>query len=269
MRRDRQSGSWLPLIRTLRVVTWVVLLALGGYLATAAYSAVSLSPHGSGSAQISVLDDGTVVILATVNLSNPGFFPFTDLSIRSTLTLPNSSAPWLASSSQPISLPSGGAAQAVLRFSVSLSALSNESYLLTRDVPLNETDHLNGTYATFVGFALVANETVNWGAPFRGFAASFGAPQPEANGTVGVPVTISYTDDAQFALDGALEATLESSAGTTCTRGTLPLVSEPHAATVENRTFYFPAGCSPSGGQLLSTFVAPGYSVPLPAEPIP
>lgn len=269
MKRDRQSGSWLPLIRSLRVVTWVILIALGGYLATAAYSAVSLTPQGSGSAQFSVLDDGTVVILATVNLSNPGFFPFTGLSISSTLTLPNSSQPWLTSTSEPIALRSGGSAQALLRFSVSLSDLSQQSYLLTRDVTLNETDYLNGTYATFVGFALVTNETVNWGAPFRGFHASFGAPQPESNGTLGVPVTIAYTDDAQFALDGALEATLESSSGTVCASGTLPIVSQPHASTLENRTFYLPSGCSPTGGRLLSTFVAPGYSVALPAEPLP
>ncbi|HEV2450140.1 MAG TPA: hypothetical protein VGU43_07030 [Thermoplasmata archaeon] len=269
MKRDRQSGSWLPLIRTFRVVTWVILIALGGYLATAAYSAISLSPHGAGSAQFSVLDDGTVVIQATVNLSNPGYFPFTGLTIRSTLTLPNSSAPWLTSASQPINLMSGGTAQAVLRFSVSLPELSAQSFLLTRDVTLNETDYLNGTYATFVDFALVANETVNWGAPFHGFHAIVGAPQPESNGTLGVPVTISYTDDAQFALDGALEAALESSAGAVCARGTLPIVSQPHSSTVENQTFYLPPGCSPSGGQLLSTFVAPGYSVPLPAEPVP
>jgi hypothetical protein len=269
MRRDRQAGSWLPLIRTLRVVTWVILIALGGYLGLAGYSAVSLAPHGSGSAQFSILPDGTVVILATVNLTNPGFFPFTGLSVASSLSLPNSTSPWLTASSPRINLPAGGANRALLRFSVGITALSGESYLLTRDVTLAETDYLNGTYATFVGFALVANESVNWGAPFRGFEASLGTPQAEPNGTIGIPITISYTDDADYALDGNLEATLESSSGVACARGTLPIASQPHSPTAETQTFYLPQGCSPAGGSLDSTFVAPGYSVPLPPEPVP
>jgi hypothetical protein len=269
MRNRRSTGSLLPTIRALRVTTWVVLIAFGLYLGFAGYSAVTLAPSGTGSGQFALLPDGTITIVTMVNLSNPGFFAFTGLSIASTIAQPNSSLPWLHSSSAEVNLPAGGVAHPTLRFSLDISHLGAETGLLVHDTSLNETDYLNGTYANFVGFNVVANESLAWGAPFDGLSGSVGAPVPESNGTVGVQVKISFTNDAPFAVDGVLQAVLLSAGGASCAQGNLPLYAAPHAGAQITQTFYLPSGCSVAGGTFEPTFISPGFVVPLPSEPIP
>jgi hypothetical protein len=269
MPANQEGSSLLGIIRLLRVAGWVVLIVLASYLALAGYSAVTLTPNGNGSAQYSLLPDGAITIVTTINLSNPGYFAFTGLSIASAITLPNGTAPWLESSSPSVTLPAHGLVQVPLRFDLSLTSLGSARALLTQDEILNESDYVNGTYATFVGFALHAGERLNWGAPFHAFRASVGTPVMEANGTLGVPVTLSFDNDASFSIPGVLLASLSSANGTACAHETMPIQDAPHSSTSSATTFYLPSDCSLAGGSLATTFVAPGFDVALPSEAIP
>ncbi|MCI4363104.1 MAG: hypothetical protein L3K13_02205 [Thermoplasmata archaeon] len=269
MRNEREKGSLLGVIRLLRVTGWVILIVLASYLALAGYSAVTLRPNGTGSAEYALLPDGTVTILTTINLSNPGYFAFTQLSIASAITLPNGTSPWLEAVSPSVTLPAQGSAQVPLRFSLTLTSLGPAKALLTQDEVLNESDYLNGTYATFVGFELHAGERLNWGAPFHAFRARAGTPVAEPNGSFRVPVTLSFGNDASFAVTGALLASLTSAGGATCAQVNLPINDLPHSTTNQTLTLYLPSGCSLAGGSLRSTFVAPGFAVPLPPEALP
>ncbi|MGI0156633.1 MAG: hypothetical protein ACREDE_10955, partial [Thermoplasmata archaeon] len=68
---------------------------------------------------------------------------------------------------------------------------------------------------------------------------------------------------------GFLEASLESSGGQACGQGNIPLNAQPHSPAQESGTVYLSAGCSLAGGTLSSTFVSPGFTVPLPPERLP
>ncbi|MCI4345782.1 MAG: hypothetical protein L3K07_03395 [Thermoplasmata archaeon] len=269
MRNGREKGSLLGAIRLLRVTGWVILLALASYLALAGYSAVTLTPNGTGSAEYALLPDGTVTILTTLNLTNPGLFAFTKLSVTSQIMLPNGTGAWLESTSPSITLPAQGVAQVPLRFSLTLSSLGLGKALLTQDEVLNESDYLNGTYATFVGFVLHAGEHLDWGAPFHDFQASAGTPVPEGNGTYGVPVKLSFGNDASFGVEGTVHASLESAGGAVCADANFPINDPPHSTTQESVTLYVPTGCSLAGGMLASRFMAPGFVVPLPPQALP
>jgi hypothetical protein len=270
MATPRTGFTLYSVVRILRAVGWVTLLVVVAYLALAAYSVVRLHPTGSGGgSQVSVSPDGTVEITARVNLTNPGYFAFSGLVLSARVALPHANGTWLESSSTPLDLPANGARQLLVTFSVPLGSLGAAESLLTQDAMLNETEYVNGTYASLIGFSIENLQNASWGAPFFGFHATVQTGTVLPNGTIAVPVQIAFANHASFSLQGVLRSELRNSAGATCGTASFPVNAPPQTSVNQTSTAYLSSGCSLAGGEILSTYSAPAYAVPLPPEPLP
>ena len=128
---------------------------------------------------------------------------------------------------------------------------------------------VNATYASIFVIQLSGGANYSWGAPFSGFMAVPGAPALESNGTVLVPVTVSFSDRASFADDGTIAFTVETAAGGTCATGSIPINVPGGSGMYQTFSFYAPASCDPSGGSIHSTYTGSGLDVALPNEAIP
>ncbi len=258
---------WSRLFRRLSTLAVVVVVTVS---ALAVYSATQVrpAPGAAGGLTQLLLPNGTVELGATFNLSNPGPFAFTHLRLVAVVSFPG--AGLLAVGGTPDSTIAGASTGVVpLTIFIPMATSPVGATLLTHDAALPVDLWLNTTYAGLASAAIRAATNFTWGAPFAQFNATPGPPAPQPNGTLQVPVEITFSDHAVFGDVGTITVRVVSSAGVTCATSSLPIATPAGAAFAQGLSFYLGAGCDPSGGQLLVSYDGPGISAAFPPEALP
>jgi hypothetical protein len=261
-----------PLLRASRAcfaLGAVALVVLVLYIGSAAYYATRVTSPGTAEESARVLPGQILQVGATVNLSNPGPFPISGLTLAGTIELPNGSA-WGTGSSPPVSLTGGSTLPVTLAVNLFLPMLAGASdALLVNSSDLPFQVWVNGTYAALVGVALEYNASYHWGAPFAGLNVGFGSPTAYPNGTFAIPATVAFTNDAPIGLDGNATVSIVSTTGQVCGGLFLPVHAPSHAPYQGSATMYLPSGCSLSGAAYHLAWSGMGFSVSLPGGTLP
>lgn len=263
----RRPPTLFRVSRILRLVGLAVLTAILVYTGLAIYSASEVRPdvHGGGTSA-GLEANGTAQVSQTINLTNPGYFAFTDLSTAVLLTWPNGTVVGHGGSAAT-TIPAGGESR--INVSFWLPMATTASRLLTTSATLPLIVWLNLTYASLVTLHVSAQQNYSWGAPFSQFNATPGTPTPQSNGTVLVPVRVTYANDADFAVGGIATVTVADSSGAACGSSTLPMGSSPHSSYDQTLDLFLPASCNPSGGSVTVTYTGSGITYTFPREAIP
>jgi hypothetical protein len=256
-----------PLLRGSRaffLLGTIALVVLILYVGSAVYYATRVSSPGTASETETVLPGDILQVNATVNVSNPGPFPIAGLTLAGILDDANGS--FLASgTSAPVTLVGGSAGPVTLGVHLYLpSILDRAEPLLTQSAKLPFYVWVNGTYASLVGVGLGYNGTYDWGAPFQGLNASFAAPSVLANGTIALPVSLFFSNEAPLDLAGTATVVVSGPDGAPCGHITLPISVPTQTSYDETNTAYLSEGCSPSGGSYSVSYVGNGMDLTLP-----
>jgi len=252
--------------RSLRRVAVIILVVLIVFLATSAYSAVRLitsSAHQSGGFSAGLASNETVEVNGSLAFSNPGFYPVQGFEI--TLRVLNATGVFLGESTDgPIVLPAGGSTVFPVTFTIPISGTSAAESLLVSDQPLTTDAWGNATFAFLFPVSVRVAQNQSWGAPFANLAISPGPP----TGNV-VPVTISFSNHANFPDVGALEVALDSSGGLRCANANYGINEPPGGVYSQTQDFTPGSGCSIQGGYALATYTTAIGSFVLPREALP
>ncbi|HKS59187.1 MAG TPA: hypothetical protein VJS68_00220 [Thermoplasmata archaeon] len=258
------------LARLFRVFSALALVGLILFVAVATYSAVRYHPTGSYQSNWSGLQfSGAAITGQTrLNLSNPGYFALDGVEIQSTVRYPNGTL--LAQlAAPPVNLPPNGNISIPLTLNIPLGVAGAPSQLLTHDLALNSSSTLSAQYAALFDLSLALSHTLTWGAPFFAFAANVGAPVVLGNGSVVVPVTLSWANHASFDEQGTIAAQAVSPGGSICASTTFNVNVVSGGGFNQSQSVPVRPGCNPSGGTLEASFTGSGFSFSLPSEPIP
>ena len=263
----RRPPPLYRLSRILRLVGLAVLTVLIIYVGLVIYSASMVKPSTKGGASAAHLEsNGTAQITQSVNLSNPGFFGFSDLTTAVVLTWPNGTFVG-SGGSAPLSVPGGGEGRINVSFWLPLA--TSASQLLTHSASLTLKLWLNLTYASLLTLHVSNQQNYSWGAPFANFNATPGSPTPQSNGTLLVPVTVSYNNEADFGVGGTASVRVLSSTGAACTSSSLNVGTSAHGSFYQTVDLYLAASCNPSGGSIVVTFTGSGITYTFPPQGIP
>jgi hypothetical protein len=267
--RIRRPPGLYRLARAFRRTSVIVLVVVILFVGTVAYSAVELvrdSPR-SGGYSAGFEPNGTVELTGSFELSNPGLYPLSGLSVS--MRIQNSTGSLIgAVGSGPTTLGAGATATIPIALYLSAGAGGPAGSLLVTDQYLTVGFWGNATYAYLFPVSVHFDQNKSWGAPFENFAASVGEPTVEGS-LVSVPVTISFSNHAGFTEAGTLMVVLDSTGGTSCGQTSFSLNVAPGSFYSETQSFSLASGCSLSGGSVDATFVEGGSSIALPPEPIP
>jgi hypothetical protein len=256
--------------RALRRLETIALVLFVAFVGSAVYSAASLRPSSAsaGSVTIASIGNNTFQVTALVNLSNPGFFPITDLQLEAHVLDPQGAE--LASGSSPSSdIAAGTTGSLLLRFQVDVATIHGGVFLLTHDARLPSYVRLHATYASVFGIAVDAPTNLSWGAPLAGLNVTPSVPVVQPNGTIDESLRISFSDHARFAVTGTFNLRVTNPSGTACGSGSLPVDVPPRGSF--NRTMHVALafGCDARGGSVVGSFIGPAVYVTLPPEPLP
>lgn len=274
MMQSTPSGLY-RLGQVLRVLAILALIFLVLFLVTVAASAALL---GEGVArQANALDHSDTASIAGMNvrvnvsfpLSNLGYYNVGGLTLVAVFTNQTIQPGLLArATGGPINIPGHGAANVTLPTTFNMDSPAGP-FLLQHDADLPGTLWLNASYAAIIPVRLALGFTYHWGAPFEHLNYSIGAPAPQSNGTVAIPLAIHFDDHTTgLTLAGDLTVTVNAPGGTVCTSQTLPVDTSGGPVALKT-TFYAPESCPTSGGTITSVFTAPGIDLPLPTQAIP
>lgn len=260
-----------PLVRAARWVFalgTIALLLLVVYIGAAVYYAREIATPGTHSTNAGVVGGDALRVTTSFNLSNPGPFSITGLTIVGFLDYPNGTF-WLEGGTPSTNLSGGSVSSVNIRFELPLGSLAGTSGLLVNDSALPLQYWVNATYASLVSIALASSTTYHWGAPFYGLNVSFGTPTLAPNGTLGLPLTVAFANHAPVHLVGTAVLTLRSSDGSFCTDASFPVDAPNGAAYRDQQTVYLPSGCHLSGGSYSGTWTGSGLSLAVPGGRIP
>jgi hypothetical protein len=264
--RQRPPGIYRA-ARALRRLAIVVLVLVIVFVGLVAYSAVQIVKDRPqvGQSATTFEPNGTVGLTTSFSLNNPTFFPIQSFGLQ--FRIVNASGDLLIADSTPVtSIASQSSAVVPVAFYLPLSA-SDES-LLTTDQYLTWEVWGNATYGYLFPVSLGVQTQRSWGAPFENLTFTVGTPTM-MGGTLVVPVTLSFANDANFADDGTLEFEVVSSGGATCSSGSFAIDVAPSNSYMGSQNVPVQSGCDPSGGHLNAQYLTDGTSIPLPPEPIP
>ena len=255
--------------RALRWVSAIVFILVILFAVSVGYSAFEVarsSPQSHG-LSASFAPNGTVEIGGSFSLSNPGFYPIEGFEL--TARIVNASGVFLGQlATGPTTIAPSSDQSFPIALYIPVSETGPAVSLLTVDQYLAVDAWANATYAYLFPISVSLSESRSWGAPFEGLTVTVGTPMA-AGGGVAVPVTVSFSNHAAFAQDGVLAFVIESSSFANCGSGSYTVDVPPGGYFDQTQNVDLSAGCSPAGGEVLSTFTTGGTVVPLPPEPIP
>jgi len=254
-------------LRWVGAIVFVVLVLYAGTVAYSAYEVARSSPQSRG-LSASFAANGTIEVQGSISLSDPGFYPIDGLSL--TARILNATGLVLGNvASTPITVGPASTAVIPIDLFLPVSTTGPTVSLLTVDQYLVVKAWANATYAYLFPLSVELDENRSWGAPFQGFTASVGTPSMGGGGTVFLPVTIAFTNQADFTEQGTVTSTILSAAHATCGSVAFPLSVAPNTVYDQTENATLSSGCNPSGGELITTFSGSGYTLALPPEAIP
>lgn len=264
MVRGRRYPLTLRVGLVLRVLGTLLLVAFLIYVGSAVYYAFQISAPSGSTPSVEAVAGNGLEISSTFNLTDPGPYAISGLTLESHLELPNESEP-VESLTPPVSLPGYGTAEVNLTFRLPMGgSIGTYGALLINNTSLPLEIWVNASYAHLAAVSLFTQRTLNWGAPFSGFAVSFQAPRAEPNGTVAIPFAMGFLDAAPLALRGALTVALHSAGGATCTTFVQPVQVAEGIQFSGSGTVYLPSGCSARGGAYSTEWSGSGFQAGLP-----
>ena len=245
----------------------LVLLVI--FAATVAYSAVEVAQSSAQSRSLSeaFAPNGTVEITGSFTLSNPGFYSIQGFTL--TARVANGTGVHLGTIRVgPTQIAPSTTGVFPIALYLPVSASGPAASLLTKDQYLSLYAWGNATYAYLFPLSVSLNETRYWGAPFEGFRASVGTPSG-SGGTLTVPVTLTFANDATSPDGGTLTFLLESSGFDDCGGGSFSLDVPSGGFYDQTQNAVVSPSCPLSGGELLVTYSNGGGTIPFPPEPLP
>ena len=267
--RPRTPPPLYRLSRLLRRLSLVVLLVTVVFLATVAYSAVRLvqSSPQTGGYSASFASNDSVAVTGALQLSNPGIYPVAGFTLG--LRVLNSSGDFLgALRAGPVTLAAGATTQFPVALYLPIAAGTPAESLLVNDQYLTVGVWGNATYAYLFPISVHFTQTKFWGAPFSGLKITAGTPTL-IGGSLVVPVTVTFTNDAPFTEFGNLDVQVVQANGLVCGSGSFSLNVLPEALFDQTQNLGLSAGCSTAGGHVSAEFVSGGTTIPLPPEGLP
>jgi hypothetical protein len=267
--RSRTPPPVYRLSRLFRRLSLVVLVVVVVFLGTVAYSAVRLvqSSPQTGGYSASFASNDTVAVTGSVELSNPGFYPVTGFTLG--LRVLNSSGWFLGElSAGPTTLAPGVATAFPISLYLPIAAGTPAESLLVTDQYLSVGVWGNTTYAYLFPISVHFTQSKFWGAPFSGLQVTAGAPTL-VNGSLIVPVTLSFTNHATFTESGTLSAEVVQANGLVCGGSAFSLDVLPGELFDQTENVGLSSGCSVAGGHVSAAFVSGSTTIPLPSEALP
>ncbi|MGA8275451.1 MAG: hypothetical protein WB789_08785 [Thermoplasmata archaeon] len=252
--------------RALRGTSVLVLVLLILFTASVVYSTsqLSQSPPQVSSFSVGFGSNGTIILAGSLTLNNPGFYPIQALSLEARVA--NGSGVYLGSFGfGPATLASQSTEEFPIDLYLPVSTTGAGASLLVHSQYLRIGLWGNATFGFIfpAGIAILNNRS--WGAPFSNFALNVG--NASVNGTVAV--TVSFQNQASLTEAGILRVTVIAANGITCGSASWTLNVGPGQQFDQTQPLSLSPGCSPAGGSLVTEYITPGYTLPLPPEAIP
>jgi hypothetical protein len=257
-----RAGRILRRLGLVAVVFFVLFVVSAVYFATEVHPDLSEVSHP----RRTIAGNNTLELTAPVNLSNPGIYSLTGVSVSTEARLVDGTL--LATGGSPTMTIAPGAS-VTIPISIFLPLKVEDGTLLTHDQQLPVTTWANATYASIFTVRLEIQSNQSWGAPFFGFNATPGTPSLQSNGSVLESVAIQFQNHASFDIVGLLALTILSSAGSTCSATQLDVNAPAGQGYSQNANFYLSSGCNPAGGSVEATYSGGGLTYAFPPEAIP
>jgi hypothetical protein len=254
--------------RLLRRIGVVVAVVIVLYVALTIYSASQIRVGSGGGASATTVSANVVSVTSELNLSNGGPLPITGVELSSVVYYPDGSLVAVVHSPTVRIAPSASAS-VPLTIAVPLSSTGAAALLLTHSVTLSTRTSVNVTFGGIVTIEVEDHSGLDWGAPFDSLNATVGTPAPQSNGTTAVPVHITFSDRAQFPVEGELSYSVHAADTSVCGGGTVGVSVGPGAPFDQTPVVYLAAGCSIAGGSVVLAYSGGGLSVALPPEALP
>jgi hypothetical protein len=258
--------------RALRRLSTIVLVLIIVFVAVVAYSALQVvKTHPRvGTSTEGYEPNDTVGISTSLTLSNPTYFAIQQFALE--FRIVNDSGVTLVDSTTGAATIAAGASETIpINLYVPITA--SDASLLTENQYLQWDVWGNASYAYLFAVSIGVETNRSWGAPFDDLAVTVGTPMM-TGGTVEVPVTLSFANDATFADTGDLNFQLVPTAGPDCAQGSFALNVPAQGNGNDNnydqtQNVALATGCNPAGGYVSAEFVGDGFVVPFTPEPIP
>jgi hypothetical protein len=253
------------------VTGWISILtglALVGFVLSIAVSASYIQYEGTMPISARSLGSSNLVISAEVGLSNQGVYSLEGFHMS--LHLLNPQGELVATGSTATSsLPARSTVEIPLSIHTDLSS-PIVSLLVTHNSTLKAHAWINATYATLVPVHLTLTEDYPWGAPFYGFSTSWGTPSNLSNGTVSLPIHVSFANYFPIPDYGTLGMSVFSTNGTRCGGGSLSLPVIATGSSFSGGThLHLAQGCDYAGGTLTLLYTDPLVTLEIPPQVIP
>lgn len=251
-------------LRRLGLIVFVLVIVFVAIVAVSAIQIVQSHPQ-VGTSSTAFEPNGTVAYLTSIHLSNPTFLAIQSFALHFRIT--NASGGLLIDDSTPATTVSGQSS-AVIPVDVYLPLTAGDESLLTVNQYLEWHIWGNATYGYLFPVSLGVETNRSWGAPFANLTASVGTPTM-VGGTLVAPVTLSFSNDAQYDDEGTIEFEVVSNAGATCATGSFDLNVPSDSSYNSTQNVPVTSGCDPAGGSFESQYLEGGSSIPLPSQRIP
>ncbi len=263
--------GWLVVSRVFAILSVVAIAGIAVFAGLSVYSASQLRPEPSSGpmATASQGPNDTFLLQANVAVSNPGYFAVDALQVSTAVWMPGAAGALLAAGGSPVvTVPprSVGALTITLRIPIDPTV---DAELMTHDLVLPGWAWVNATYAQVYAIALTIPRNYSWGAPFANLATTAGSPTVYGNGTTGVPFTVSFTDDAPFAIDGTVDYQVVVAGGAECGGGAFPVAVGAHSGFQGGSEVYLPSACASSVHSITLRFSGGPWNLPVATEPFP
>jgi len=253
-------------LRWFGIIVLVLLIVYAGSVAYSAYEAAHATVESRSLTGV-LVENGNIEVSGSFTLSNPGLYPISGLELA--VRLANDTGVHLGTVNVgPDTVDGGGTGEFPIAISLPIAASSAAESLLFVDQYIEVGAWANVTYAYLFPISVALTETRSWGAPFEGFDASLGTPK-SVNGSVVVPVTLTWSNHASFAEQGSISFVVDSAAQADCGGGSFPMNVAPGAVYDQTQDVTLSSGCSPAGGELLASITVDGSTTSFPPEPIP
>lgn len=265
------------LTRLLGILGTVTLVAVLAYVGLTVASAAQVRVSAVGGSPSVVVANNVVTVSTGFVVRNPGPLTVSGVALTSVV---RTAGGWLlaVAESPPTTIPASATVTVPVVAPISLDALLASSSgglaqvlaLLTHSESLPTNTSANATFGGILALHVSDSSSIDWGAPFDGFNATAGSPSLQVNGTLLVPVTVTFTDRAPFADQGTITARIQTATGASPCPGASLDLGVPSGASF-NRTvdLYASPSCDPRGGLLLLSYTGSGLTVSLPSEAIP
>jgi hypothetical protein len=248
-------------------VSTILLVVIILFVAFVAYSAVQVAKTAPrvGTSSYALESNDTVGITTSFTLSNPSYLPIQQFGLEFRV-LNGTGTPLISSAVGPTTI--AGGSSTVLPVALYVPFSSGGASLLTENQYLEWDVWGNATYGYLFSISIGVETQKAWGAPFDNLSVTVGPPGM-VNGSEAIPVTVTFSNDANFADAGDLNFQVVPTSGPDCAHGTF-LMNVPGGSPYSNtQDVPIMSGCNPAGGHVDAEFVGGGASVSLPPEPIP